>query len=344
MWIIRSMRVPRVAAWVLALTLVCAGLTHSPAVSSGAVHPGAPYAVGKLAIVVREPSSGATAERSFTAIVRYPALGRAGNVAAGLPPMRGANKFPLLVFSQGYDMSPEAYAGLLDAWASAGYVVADPFYLFTTPGQPGGVNRADIVRHPTDLRFTISRLIALADQPHGVLSGLVNADEIGIVGQSDGGDVSLAVAASSCCRDVRVSAAVILSGAELAWFPGSYFTTRALFTSPFPSTSPPLLVVQGTDDYVNPPSCSTALYNRAPEPKYYLSLQGQDHLSAYLPPGAARNVVASTTIVFFDAYLRHSRHALSALRRVGNRPGLASITGAERVAPAVGGCPDAPVQ
>jgi len=75
-----------------------------------------------------------------------------------------------------------------------------------------------------------------------MLSGLIDPTEIGVVGHSDGADVSLAVATNTCCRDPRVEAAAILSGAELASFGGSYAFSGACHClspreTPIPSTS-----------------------------------------------------------------------------------------------------------
>lgn len=263
--------------------------------------------------------------------MRYPALAHSPN--AGATPLRRAGPFPLVVFSQGFDISPEAYANLLNAWAAAGYVVADPAYPYTSPNAVGGVIRTDIVHHPADLAYVISSLLGDSAGTQGPLSGLINPKEIAAIGQSDGGDVTLAAVANTCCRDARIKAAIILSGAELSWFPGSYFTQPSV----------PLLVVQGTSDYtMNPVTCSVQLYNQASEPKYYLSMIHQTHLSAYVPPGPALDVVARTTVDFLNAYLRHSATALADLSRDGNVAGLATISSQSQLAPVAGTCPDAP--
>ena len=307
--------------------------TSTSTSTSSPATPHAPFAVGAVTFTVSEPATGSTGARTFPVTVRYPAVGAPGTARLGLVPLRSAGPFPLIVFSQGFDISPEAYAGLLDAWSAAGYVVADPAYPYTSPNAAGGVIRSDIVHHPGDLSFLITTLIGDGAQTGNALDGLVNAHEIGVVGQSDGGDVSLAAVANSCCRDARIGAAVILSGAELSWFPGTYFSTG----------SAPLLVVQGTNDLtMNPVTCSVTLYNQAPAPKYYLAMIGQTHLSAYVPSGPARDVVAAASIDFFNAYLRHAPGALAALRAAGTRPGLATITSAPSVPAVAGTCPDAP--
>lgn len=98
--------------------------------------------------------------------------------------------------------------------------------------------RGDIVNHPTDLRFVITSMLDDSGASGDTLTAMIDARRVGVVGHSDGGDVSLAVANNSCCRDSRVKAAVILSGAELAWFPGVYYSQPAV----------PMLVVQGAND------------------------------------------------------------------------------------------------
>ena len=297
------------------------------------------FAVGVTSYLENEPAGPHNGLRVFPVTVRYPAEGTPGLVQAGLHPYRDAGTFPLLVFSAGFELAPETYAGLLDAWAAAGYIVASPTYPLTVPGPNVQVLETDIVHHPGDLSAVLNTLIADNSYEGSRFHDLINTNEIGVVGQSDGGDVSLATVANTCCRDPRVRAAAILSGAELSWFPGTYFT----------SGSTPLLVAQGTNDLLlNPVSCSTQIYDHAPAPKYYLSLLNQTHLSAYVPAGPERSIVAATTINFFNAYLKNETGALAAMTSAGNNPGLSTLTNQAFVPgppPIVKGkqsCPDSP--
>jgi predicted dienelactone hydrolase len=280
-------------------------------------------------MTITEPASGATAARSLVTTVRYPTAGApGGSNVVGATPLRRGGPYPLVVFSQGFGVSPETYARLLDSWAGAGYVVADPAYPFTSPNSAGGLVRNDIVHHPADLSFVITFL--LNDR---ALSGLIDSNKIAVIGHSDGGDVSLAAVANTCCRDARVKAAIVLSGAELSWFKGSYFTSAAV----------PILVVQGTNDAsLNPVACSVELYNQAPQPKYYLSMIGQSHVSAYVPPGPALGVVTRVTIDFLNGYLRNSASSLVAMKTTGSVPGLASLTSKPSLPAVADSCPDAP--
>ncbi|HZU60777.1 MAG TPA: hypothetical protein VE983_07405 [Solirubrobacteraceae bacterium] len=288
--------------------------------------------VGKFNLALSEPSPSSIATgqsaagqpvRALPTVVRYPVLS----------PRVSGLRFPLVVFSQGFDEPAEAYAGLLNAWARAGYVVASPTYPLTDPSSPGGVNESDIVNHPADLRFVISALQAGAGDPHSRLYGVLNPREVAVVGQSDGGDVSLAVAANSCCQDNAVKAAMILSGAELSAFGGTYYSPQA--------SGVPLLVVQGSDDTINLPGCSVQLYDQAPPPKYYLAMSGAQHLPPYIEPGPTRRGIELATIAFLNSFLKHRPAAL--VRARSHLPvGETLTSGSAAPGPTGQACPGAP--
>jgi predicted dienelactone hydrolase len=279
--------------------------------------------VGSVTLELAEPSSpgiatgrtaGGAAIRTLPTVVRYPAIGAAnGHDNPGATPAHASAPFPLIVFSQGYAMPAAAYSWLMHAWASAGYVVAAPTYPHTNPDSPGGPNESDIVNHPADLRFVIASLRRV-DLPES-LTGLIDPTKVAVIGQSDGGDVSLAVAEGSCCRDRAVKAAVILSGAELEAFGGAYYTAGSV----------PLLAVQGSADTINPPGCSIELYDQALRPKYYLELIGAQHLQPYVDPGPDRTLVAKTVLDFLRRYLEGRPSGVQALARDGNAPAVARL-------------------
>ncbi|HET9720525.1 MAG TPA: hypothetical protein VFP55_10635 [Solirubrobacteraceae bacterium] len=291
--------------------------------------------ISTLELTLHEPSapSIATAKSATGAPIRllpvkvwFPTAIPSGALLAGRP-------WPLLVFSQGFDESVNAYTGLMNAWVHAGYVVAAPTYPLTDPSSKEGVNENDIVNHPGDLRYVIFALKQISANSNSPLHGVVDPTRIAVIGQSDGGDVSLAVANNSCCRDASVQAAIILSGAELASFGGSYYSGGSV----------PLLVAQGSQDTINPPQCSVQLYNQAPQPKYYLSIAGAAHLPPYVSPGPLRAGVARVTIAFLNAYLKHRPSALAALGSPGTLPPQESLTSASTVpAPTGATCPGSP--
>lgn len=360
----RSRRTARrrlaVGALVLAVTTVVVlaafagtagspGRSHPDAPAAGSttsvppVHP--PYPVGSLTVTVTEPATGGTPARTFTTYVRYPAEAEAqaqtpatdSPGAAPAAPLRSAGPFPLVVFSGGFAVSPEEYAHLLDAWAAAGFVVADPVYPSTSPSPGQPLDEGDIVHHPADLSAVITALIGAA-QGAGTgsdrtLAGMVDTGEIAAVGHSDGGNVTLAAAADSCCRDPRIRAVAILSGAEDALFGGTYFAG-------IPAV--PLLAVQGTADEINPPGCSVELYDQAPGPKYFLSLAGQSHQGPYLQTGTAQDTVQQVVVDFLAGTLEGSGPALAAVTRDGNVPGSSTLTQNPLTGAAAGGCPGAP--
>lgn len=284
------------------------------------------YQVASTSLSLSEPTASG-ASRSLPTTVWFPASSGAGGLVAD----RGQAPYPLLVFSQGYDISVSAFLTLIEDWASAGFVVAAPTYPHTDPGDPA-LDENDIVNHPADLRFVISSLLALDQQPNSTLSGLLDPDEVGLTGHSDGGDVTLAVADNSCCQDSRVKAAAVLSGAELAAFGGSYFGASQV----------PLLVVQGTDDTINPPGCSVATYNGAATPKYYLDLLGAGHAPPYVDSGADQDVIARVTTDFFDAELAGETAGIGAMVSDGDTAGVAELSDASAAPLAPSSCPGAP--
>jgi predicted dienelactone hydrolase len=238
------------------------------------------------------------------------------------PPGRGT--FPLVVFSPGYQISPSVYEPLIAAWASAGYVVAEPEYPDTAPGEPA--DEYDMVNHPGELRTVITFLLKASTAGSAPLLGLIDPSEVAVAGHSDGGDVSLAAAANSCCRDPRVKAAVILSGAEQGIFGGTYYSTPG----------PPLLVTQGTADTVNAPACSQMLFDAASAPRYYLNLPQATHLSPYTAGGLGEAAVQSATITFLDGYLKASPSSRAALLGLGTVTGTLPLSGSCLGAPAAG--------
>lgn len=270
--------------------------------------------------------------------VRYPATGPAGSIdVANATPDTADGPYPLVVFSQGFAIDPEQYAAILQAWAAAGYVVADPTYPHTDLNAPGGTLRSDLVNHPAELNGVITEIVAQGQTASSPLDGIIEGSDVAVAGHSDGGDVSLAVAANSLYRDpaANVKAALIFSGAEYAPFGGTYF--------PPGSPSVPMLLTQGTADMnFNPPSCSVQIYNAAPAPKFYLSLQGAGHHAPYIDPTQYRSIVIAVSTDFLNHTLKSEPSALGSMTAAGTVAGVASITSAASVPAVAGACPQAP--
>ena len=286
--------------------------------------PPSSFAVGLRMLTLLDSSrtihlpNGTTEPRTLTTYVRYPALGAPGRTdLPNAPAARADGPFPLVVFGHGFAVTPRPYARMLQSWARAGYVVAAPVFPLENANAPGGPDESDLTNQPADMRFVISRMLAAAGASSGPLAGLVNSRRIAVTGHSDGGDTALAVAFNRSFRDPRVSAAVILSGAEIPGVGG--------FT--FPHGGPALLATQGTADTVNPPSFTNAFFEVAQRPKYLLRLPGAEHLLPYSSQQPQLAIVERVTLAFLDGYLKHRPAALQRLVPLGSVPGIASMVG-----------------
>lgn len=295
-----------------------ANVTSSPS----AKPPPSSFAVGLRVLRLVDTSrtielpNGTTEPRTLLTYVRYPALGSPGGTdLPSAPAARADGPFPLVIFGHGFAVTPALYARLLQSWARAGYVVAAPVFPLENADAPGGPDESDLTNQPADMSFVISRMLAASSSGSSQFAGLIDSSQIAVTGQSDGGDTALAVAYDPTYRDTRVSAAVILSGAEIPGIGG--------FT--FPAGGLPLLATQGTADTVNPPSATNAFFDVAPRPKYLLRLFGAEHLPPYSDQQPQLGIVERVTIAFFDGYLKHRAGALARLVTLGSVPGTASL-------------------
>ena len=202
------------------------------------------YQVSEQRLTFVEPAhTGPTGQhltrRALVTDIRYPRV------------QQSAGPFPLIIFAPGFMQCDSPYADLLDAWASAGYVVAAVNFPRTDCRVGAAAYEPDLVNQPQDMSYALTRLLALSGLPDDVLSGMLSSRRIAAAGQSDGGDTVAALAANTCCTDHRLAAVAVLSGAEWPPMPGRYF----------PGGAPPMLFVQGSADTINPPWTSLQLYS-----------------------------------------------------------------------------------
>jgi dienelactone hydrolase len=233
--------------------------------------------------------------RRLATIVRWPAAG---------------GRHPLVVFAHGFALTPTDYAPLLQAIASAGYVVASPVFPLTNAHAAGGPNEADLVNQPRDVSFVITRLLAL-DDSRGRLRGAIAPSRIAVAGQSDGGITALTVAYDARYRDRRVRAAIIMSGARPSGF-GS-----------FPRDGPPLLAMQGTTDPLNAPATTASYFASAYPPKFLVWLLGASHRAPYTDEQPYLGIVERCAVAFLDHYL--AGRPLATFERAARRPGLTRL-------------------
>jgi dienelactone hydrolase len=278
------------------------------------------FSVGKRFITFTEPAhtgptGTALGPRELVTQVFYPrataASGTAGHNAA---PAKGP--LPMLVFGPGFMQCAAPYSKLLKSWASAGYVVVAVNFPQADCKVGTAATESDMVNEPADMSYVISRMLRLSAAHHGRFAGLISSSEIGISGQSDGGDVVAAIAANSCCADRRVKAVAVLSGAEWPPMAGRYFGRRPV----------PMLFTQGSADTINPPGCSVVMYQADPaRERYYLNLFGASHLSPYWGINRYERIVARVTVAFFNRFVLDRPAAGPAMRQDGSVPGLSAL-------------------
>lgn len=237
---------------------------------------------------------------------------------------------PTILFAPGYDATPGTYARLLDAWARAGFAVISPTFPDTSPAAVARARRGDpeddLVNQPADLAFVARRAVAASGSPDRecpALDGLVDPRELGLAGQSDGGDTVAMLAYDRAApyagldRGLGVRAVAVLSGAEVG--PGPFEAVTG---------DPALLVVQSATDRCNPPQESVELYDAIVQrDRWFLELREAAHLPPYdgADP-AAFSAVTRVTTRFFLLELRGASPRAGFLAFGDAEPGVARLT------------------
>jgi dienelactone hydrolase len=248
--------------------------------------------------------------RTLVTTIWYPARA-SGSVAAA-----GNGPYPLIVFAHGLGASPQDYQQLLTAWAAAGYVVAAPLFPLSSSQTPGGPDGGDIGNQPGDMSFVVDQVLHASAAPNGPLSGLVDPNEIGAAGHSNGAITTLGLVANSCCLDTRIKAAVVMAGTTEGLGRGSYDLAKA----------PPLLVVSDVHDGLVPYADAVAVFNQARGPKALLTLDWDSssdntgstaHMAASGVVGPTSVPVIKSTTAFFNSFLKHEHGALNAVSADG---------------------------
>jgi predicted dienelactone hydrolase len=243
----------------------------------------------------------ATPGRTLPTTIWYPASGddRGGDVVDAAPAV-GAGPFPLVVWGHGFNVRARDYRSLLHRWAQAGYVIAAPDFPASTGGRTGpGAGPAttdDEGSEPGDLSFTASSVLRLSAAPEGLLTRLVDPRRMVAAGHSQGAADALAMTVAQCCRDHRVSAAVIVAGAERPDRFGAY---------QYAANHTPVLLEQGGRDRYLSVDDASRLYARLSSPKFLLVLRGADHNT---PQGDAEDeptrLLAQVIVDFCDHYVK----------------------------------------
>ncbi len=260
--------------------------------------------------------------RTLVTTILYPAAGPPSSrpPRIGAAPDRSDGPYPLIVFAHGLGSDPNQYEKLLSYWAAAGFVVAAPRFPLTNDHTPGGPDAGDVVDQPGDMSFVLTSVLDASAHPSGTLGDLVNPDEVGAAGHSNGAITTLGLIANTCCRDPRVKAAVVMAGDEVPFSGGTFEMADA----------PPLLLVHGTADQLLPYPLAIGMFNDARGPKGLLTIHGGGHDSAAALSASSSSGVLRTTTDFFAAYLRGDHRAMARISADG-KAGVTTVRFVQQV-------------
>lgn len=278
--------------------------------------PARPYQVATTMMDLTDTSRSADGKpgRHLPTIVFYPTAGsNFSSETANAPGL--VRPWPLVVFAHGYNVTPLTYHDLLHHLAQAGFVVAAPSFPLETQGGP--LDENDLGNEPADVSFVISQVLAAASSSSGVLAGMVDSHHIAAIGHSDGGEAVLALGFLPGDEDNRVGPIVAM--AAQAILNGDHVAPGAV--------RHPLMVVQGTNDTINPPARGDQVFSSAPTPKAYLRLFGAGHLPPVADANQWRPIVETTAVDWLDAWFGgpNSTTAAARLGHDGNVAGTSSV-------------------
>lgn len=298
--------------------------SDTPAAANGSISvPPARYAVGvQLAQAIDPfrwtPARGSTPAhigRILNTAYWYPTAGPAsGTDRPFAAPVRG--HFPLVIFAHGFDANAATYRVLLHDIAAAGYVVAAPEFPISGIDGSGPPREDDNVNQPADLSAVITATAHWASLAGHWLNGTVDVSRIAAVGHSDGGSTVAAMTLDTGYSDTRVTAAVVLAGAEMP-MPGGRYGAKATV---------PLLVEQGDHDPYNGYLYGYAVFADAHGPKAMLTTIGGQHITPVIGSGTQPLLVRSCVVAFLDAQTRGSSTAFWTLAADGNVPGVTRLS------------------
>jgi len=277
-----------------------------------------------------------SSSRVLVTEIRYPTQFRAGGPteSVGAAPVPHSGGYPMVVFAHGYDVTPDTYAALLDAWVRAGFIVVAPIFpdesASAVAAQHGANTENDLINEPGDLAFVTSAVLRASTTETSncpVAFGLVDHSEIALAGHSDGAEAvgmlaydhgldPQGVNYASLRTGIDYRAVIILSGAE-----DTYQSYAA------EASRPDLLVVQSRADQCNPMGHGLLLYDAIHQPnKWFLELLTAHHLPPFDDTDAAAyGVVSATTVRFLQISLEGVTPS-SSLTALGNqRPTIARM-------------------
>ena len=206
-------------------------------------------------------------------------------------PTGSATPLPLVLAVHGRDGDPAPLEPMLDTWVDAGYVVAAPYFLVTDKDADDKPTGAAVRRQAADARFVLDQLLLLNDDPTSPLHGLIDRHRIGAAGMSLGGMTVYGLVSNTCCRDPRITAAILLAAVHRDFDTGKYVAQHV-----------PVILIQGDNDngYHN----SVEAYLELAAPKWFVTLHGSTHSPPFeVPRGPEAPLVDKATTAFWNLYL-----------------------------------------
>ncbi len=327
-------RVAAMSMGLLALLAVAAGCTPATGTASTGGSPGsgagAPDATAAAATappttegpLPHGPFTVTTSQRTFVDTTRPTEAGAATpahperTLETWLFQPEGTGPFPLIVFSHGLSGHPDKFTKLLTAWAKAGFLVAAPAFPLTNDKVPSSSsNWTGLAQQPADVSFVITKMLAANDDPADALHDRIRPDRIGAGGLSLGGATTYGVTFNDCCRDDRIKAAEVLSGAQLAVGGENHLDGHV-----------PLLIMHGDADLSLPYAMEVDGYAKATGPVWFVTLLGGSHAPPFEDwPSPHDAVDEQVTTTFWEGTLGGDPAALARLDTEAVVPGLTTL-------------------
>ena len=282
------------------------------------------------------PASTFSPVRTLLTEIRYPAPLVAGTSreVPGAPPIALSGGYPLIIFAHGYDVTPDTYAPLLDAWTRAGFVVAAPFFPDEEPSAIAAQHyvdtEGDLANEPGDLAFVTREILQAstgASTVCPIVNGLVRPTGVALVGHSDGANAVAMLAYdqgvdpqgasfASLRAGIIFRAFIILSGDEVTGQPYAAGASRSN-----------LLVIHSLRDQCNPIHYGERLYDAIRQPnRWFLELRTAHHLPPFDGVDAsAFKVVAATSTRFLEISLKGEVFPTRMLVYANQQPSIARL-------------------
>lgn len=265
--------------------------------------------------------------RTLVTEIRYPTTLRPGSTESSGPPIPRSGGYPTVLFAHGYDVTPDVYAALLDAWVRAGFVVVAPIFPDENPAavaaQHGANTENDLLNEPEDLAFVTNAMLqasAVKSANCPIAYGLIQPSAIALAGHSDGADAVGMLAYDHGVNPQAVNYAALRTGISyraVLVFSGAEDTQQSYADE---ASRPNLLVVQSRDDLCNPMHMAVQLYDAVHQAnKWFLELMTAHHLPPFDGVDASAFSVVSTTTIRFLQLSLEGATSTSGLLALGNQ-------------------------